>query len=258
MRDTEHIRMQEEINGLRSALECETQRCLDVQRRLDRGNSEFEEFVSAAVHNLREPLRDVAAFSQLIAEMPVGSPDTEAAVAYLARVQAGSEAMSLLLADIVDYAAAGGSREFSRIEMEAVFRQAMLSADRQIAARSAIVTHDRLPAVLGHFQTLAKVVHHLIRNAIEYCDTPAPMIHVGCRTVKLECIFSVADNGPGIDPAFQSRLFGAFKRLHGREYPGSGLGLAFCRKAIESHDGRIWMTSTPGMGSTFYFALPAD
>ena len=257
MGDSEPIRMQEEIDRLRGALECETQRCLDMQRRLDRANSDFEEFVSTAVHNLRESLRDIAAFSQLIKETSAGRMDAEAG-AYLARVQAGATAINLLLADIVAYASAAGHGEFSRTDMEAVFRQAMLSADRQIAERSAIVTHDRLPAVLGDFQTLAKVLHHLIRNAIEYCDTPGPRIHVGCSTVKLECIFSVADNGPGIDPAFQSRLFGVFKRLHGKEYPGSGLGLAFCRKAIESHEGRIWMTSTPGTGSTFYFALPAD
>ena len=142
--------------------------------------------------------------------------------------------------------------------MDAVLCQALLSTDKQIAERSAIVTHDLLPAVMGDFEVLTKVLHHLIRNAIEYCAAPAPRIHISSRRVALECVFSVQDNGPGIDPAFQGRLFAPFKRLHGKEYPGNGLGLAFCKKAIESQGGRIWMESAPGTGSTFYFtAIPA-
>jgi chemotaxis family two-component system sensor kinase Cph1 len=225
-----------------------------LQRRLDRANADFEEFVSIAAHNLRESLRDVTAFSQLIAETSANRLDAEAG-AFLVRVQAGAANMGSLLTDIVDYAGAG-SRQFSQTGMEAVLRQGLLTTEEQIRERGAIVTHDPLPAVTGDFQTLAKVLHHLIRNAIEYSETPAPRIHIGFRLVDLECVFSVQDNGPGIDPAFQSRLFGVFKRLHGKEYPGNGLGLAFCRKAIESHGGRMWMESTLGAGSTFYFALP--
>jgi signal transduction histidine kinase len=157
---------------------------------------------------------------------------------------------------MVDYWATGtGQRPSSRTDMEAVLCQALLSADAQIAERSAIVTHDPLPAVNGDFEILAKVLHHLMRNAIEYCGVPAPRVHISCKC-DLECVFSVQDNGPGIDPAFQSRLFGPFKRLHGKEYPGNGLGLAFCKKAIEWQGGRMWLESTPGAGSTFYFTLP--
>jgi chemotaxis family two-component system sensor kinase Cph1 len=141
--------------------------------------------------------------------------------------------------------------------MEAVLRQALLAADKQIAERSAIVTHDPLPAVMGDFESLIKVMHHLIKNAIEYCDAPSPRVHISSKRVDLEWVFSVADNGPGIDPALQGRLFGVFKRLHGKEYPGNGLGLAFCKKAIESQGGRMWVESTPGAGSTFYLTLPA-
>jgi signal transduction histidine kinase len=128
--------------------------------------------------------------------------------------------------------------------------------DKQIAERAAIVTHDPLPAVTGDFQVLAKVLQHLIRNAIEYCETPSPTVHISSRLEDHECVFSVRDNGPGIDPAFQDRVFGVFRRLHGREHPGNGLGLAFCKKAIEWHGGRIWIDSTPTAGSTFYFTLP--
>jgi chemotaxis family two-component system sensor kinase Cph1 len=111
--------------------------------------------------------------------------------------------------------------------------------------------------VCGDFELLAKVLRHLIRNAIEYCDTPTPRVHISSKRVDLDWAFSVKDNGPGIDPAFQGRIFGTFMRLHGTEHPGNGLGLAFCKKAIEWHGGRMWMESTPGAGSTFYFILQA-
>ena len=101
------------------------------------------------------------------------------------------------------------------------------------------------------------MLRHLIRNAIEYCEAPSPRVHISSRREDPDWVFSVEDNGPGIDPAFQGRIFEAFKRLHGKEYPGNGLGLAFCKKAIEWHGGRMWMESTPGAGSTFYFTLPA-
>ena len=143
--------------------------------------------------------------------------------------------------------------------MEAVLHQVLLSADKQIADRSAIVTHDPLPWVSGDYEILTKVLHHLIQNAIEYCGTPSPRVHISSRREHLEWVFSVQDNGPGIDPEFQGRVFGVFKRLHGKEHPGNGLGLAFCKKAIERHGGRMWMESTLGAGSTFYFTLsPAD
>lgn len=218
-------------------------------------DAEFEEFVSIAAHNLREPLRDVASFSQLIAETYAGRLDSDADV-FLGRIQEGAARMQSLLGDIVDYAAAGaGDGQLSPMDMEAVLGQALLCAEKQIAERSAIVTHDPLPQVYGDFEALTKVLHHLIRNAIEYCDKPSPQVHISCRREDLEWVFSVRDNGPGIEPAFQGRIFRVFKRLHGKEYPGNGLGLAFCKKAIEGHGGRMWMESVLGSGATFCFAL---
>lgn len=221
-------------------------------------DAEFEEFVSIAAHNLREPLRDVASFSQLMAETYAGRLDSDAGV-FLGRIQEGAGRMQSLLAAMVDYAAAGaGDRQLSPTDMEAVLGQALLCAEKQITERNAIVTHDPLPRLYGDFDILTKVLHHLIRNAIEYCDKASPQVHVSCRREELEWVFSVHDNGPGIEPAFQGRIFGVFKRLHGREYPGNGLGLAFCKKAIEGHGGRMWLESTRGAGATFYFTLAPD
>jgi len=211
-----------------------------------------------AAHNLREPLRDVASFSQLMAETYAGRLDPEAGV-FLERIREGAARMQSLLADVVDYWAAGtGDRQTSPTDMEAVLRQTLLATDKQITERSASVTHDPLPAVTGDFEILTKVLYHLIRNAIEYCDSPSPRVHISSRRVDSDWVFSVADNGPGIDSAFQGRVFGVFKRLHGKEHPGNGLGLAFCKKAVEWQGGRMWLESTTGAGSTFYFALPAS
>ena len=257
MSDSIDNRADAEIERLRHALDAETQRCLDVRRQLDQANADFEEFVSIAAHNLRESLRDVASFSQLIAESYAGRLDSDADM-FLERIQEGAARMQSLLVDMVDYwAADNGGRQTSRTDMEAVLHQALLSADKQIAVTGAIVTHDSLPAVMGDFETLARVLHHLTRNAIEYCGATPPRVHISCERRDPDWLFSVRDNGPGIDPAFASRLFGVFKRLHGKEYPGTGLGLAFCKKAIEWHSGRIWMESTLGVGSSFYFTLPS-
>jgi light-regulated signal transduction histidine kinase (bacteriophytochrome) len=256
MDDSNQRRAEDETARLRKALDAETLRCLDAERRLNQANADFEEFVSMAAHNLRESLRDVASYSQLMAETWAGRLDSDADV-FLGRVQEGAGRMQSLLADVVDYWATGtGDRQFSRTDMEAILLQALLRADKQIAERSAVVTHDPLPAVTGDSETLVRVLHHLIRNAIEYCGTTSPRVRISSKRVGSEWVFSVEDNGPGIDPAFKGRIFEVFKRLHGKEYPGNGLGLAFCRKAVERHGGRMWMESKPGAGSTFYFTLP--
>jgi light-regulated signal transduction histidine kinase (bacteriophytochrome) len=255
MANSKQNRTKEEIERLRKALDAETQRRLEVERQLDRANADFEEFVSMAAHNLRESLRDVASLSQLMAETYAGRLDSDAGV-FFARIQEGAVTAQSLLTDVVDYWATDTSRHASRTDMEAVLRQALLLTDKQVTERSAIVTHDPLPRVMGDFDILAKVLHHLVRNAIEFCGTPSPRVHISSRRVDLEWVFSVQDNGPGVDPEFQGRIFCVFKRLHGKEHPGNGLGLAFCKRAIEWLGGRMWMESTPGAGSTVCFTLP--
>jgi light-regulated signal transduction histidine kinase (bacteriophytochrome) len=228
-----------------------------ARKQLDRANGDFEEFISMAAHNLRESLREIASYSQLMSESYAGRLDSDADV-YLARIQEGAARAQSLLADVVDYwAMGGGDRQSSSTDMEAALVQALLCADRQITLRSAVVTHDPLPRVTGDFELLTKVLHHLIENSIEYCVAPRPLVHISSRRVALDWVFSVEDNGPGIEPAFQSRVFEAFKRLHGKDHPGNGLGLAFCKKAIEWHGGRMWVESMPGAGTTFYFTVPA-
>jgi len=253
----ERDRSEDEVERLRQALDSETQRSIALQRQLDRANEGFEEFVSTAVHNMREPLRDVASFSQLLAETDAGRRDSEAGE-FLVRILEGATKMQSLLTGLVDYFATDPcDRQPLRTDMEAVLSRALLCVDKQITGRNAIVTHDPLPSVMGDFEMLTMALRHLVANAIEYCDKPSPSVHISAKPVDLDFVFSVEDNGPGIGAEFRDRIFGAFKRLHGREHPGNGLGLAFCKKAIEWQGGRIWVESAPGAGSIFYFTLPA-
>ena len=246
----------DDVEALRAALDAEMLRCLEIQRQLDGAAADVEDFVSIAAHNLRESLRDVVSFSQLMAENYADRLDPDAST-FLDRIREGSDRMQSLLTGMVDYWSTD-AREPSPTDMEAVLHQALLSTARQVAEKGAVVTHDPLPHALGDFEILTKVLYHLVRNAIEYNGEPAPRVHISSRREALEWVFSVQDNGPGIEAAFHGRVFGPFKRLHGREYPGNGLGLAYCRKAIDALGGRIWVVSTPGSGSTFCFALPAD
>lgn len=252
MDNSNRRRLKGESESLREALDAETRRRLEVEKRLERASAEFEEFVSTASHNLREPLRAVASYSQLLAEAYAGRLDSDADL-FLSRIQDAVATMQSLLSAVVDYWAAGtGDRQPSRTDMEAVLRLALLL----VPDAGAIVTHDPLPAVMGDLETLAKLLGQLIGNAIKFRGTLPPRVHISCRREDLEWVFWVEDNGLGVDPAFRDRAFGAFQRLHGKEYPGNGLGLALCKKTIEWHGGRIWMESTPGKGSTVYFTLP--
>ena len=145
MASSDQNRPEDEIARLRKALDAELRRSIEIQRQLDRANADFEEFVSMAAHNLRESLREVASYSQLMAETDAG--------AYLDRIREGVARAQSLLGEIVEYWGTTGGRQFSRTDMEAVLRQALLSADKPIAERNAIVTHDPLPAVMGDFET---------------------------------------------------------------------------------------------------------
>ena len=188
-----------------------------------------------AAHNLRESLRDVAAFSQLMAETYADRPRFRCR--RIPRPHPGGGGKNAVAAHRRGGLLDRGCRRAGsspRRTWKRSFARRSSARDKQIAERSAIVTHDPLPPVCGDFEILTKVLHHLIRNAIEYCDAPSPRVHISCRRVDPEWVFSVQDNGPGIEPAFHGRMFGAFKRLHGKEYPGNGLGLAFCKKAIEA------------------------
>ncbi len=240
-----------EIEKLRTDLDA-------AESRLRRANADFQEFVSRVSHDLREPLRTIASYCQLLKVKQAGHTDEDTEL-YMRYMLDGVERAQSLLGAMVEYASAEPEkRRPTRVDLNAALFEAiqrMQTSDKPPSEDA--ITHDPLPAVIADFDPITKVLQHLLDNAIKFAGRPDPRVHVSARPEGDEWVISVRDNGPGIDPAHHNRIFGLFRRLHGRDVPGNGLGLAFARKAIESLGGRIWVESKKGEGSTFYFTLPA-
>lgn len=224
------------------------------EHRLRRAHADLEDFALRVSHDLREPLRTIASYSQLLIARRSAPADEESELFGRYITDAVARSQSLLEA-MVEFVGAQPERLSAvRVDMSA----ALLDATRRLKpAATVTITHDALPDVVGDFDLLSKVLQHLLENAVKFAERPDPRIHVSGRSDGAENVVSVRDNGPGIDPAYFEKIFGMFRRLHGRDVPGHGLGLAFSRRAIEWQGGRIWVESAPGEGATFLFSLPA-
>ncbi len=214
--------------------------------------------MAVAVHDLREPLRAIGASSELLAEMSLAETNEHASQC-LTYIQQGVERMDSLLRDISDYCH-GEGRELQARETN--METALEEAERQISdvlkTNAAVVTNDPLPTVTGDLFALAALFRQLIANACRFRSTEAPRVHVSALRKGSEWVFSVRDNGIGFKPAYGETIFQPFKRLNGRQYPGSGLGLPLAKRIVEQHGGRIWADSTPGEGSIFWFSVPVS
>lgn len=227
-----------------------------AEEELKRTREAFRQFVSLAIHDLREPLRAITASSELLAEI-AGDGANERAASCLHYMRDGLDRMDSLLRDIAEYCYGEGRElQSAEISMSAVLEEARRQASIELQRTEAILTNDALPAVEGDFFALAAAFRSLIENACRFRSTATPSIHVGCIRQGSEWLFSVRDNGLGFKPAYADVIFQPFKRLHGRQYPGSGLGLPRTKRIVEQHEGRIWVDSVPGEGSTFWFSLP--
>jgi PAS domain S-box-containing protein len=225
---------------------------------LKRSNDELGHFAYVASHDLQEPLRMVASYTQLLAKRYQGrlDPDADEFIAYAVD---GSNRMQQLIRDLLAYSRAGtGGMEFREISSERALHKALVNLHAAIQESGAVVTSDSLPAVTTDDTQLSQVFQNLIGNAIKYRSAEAPRIHVSATAGGgKERIFSVRDNGLGIDPQYFDRIFVLFQRLHGREeFAGTGIGLAICKKILERLGGRIWVESQLDKGSIFHFALP--
>ncbi|PYU36485.1 MAG: hypothetical protein DMG31_00800 [Acidobacteria bacterium] len=225
---------------------------------LKRSNDELEQFAYVASHDLQEPLRMVASYTQLLAKRYKGrlDPDADEFIAYAVD---GSNRMQGLIQDLLAYSRAGAIGEALReISSEKALKEALANLRGTIEESGAVVTHDALPAITTDDTQLAQIFQNLVGNAIKYHGPEVPHVHVSAtKNGGKEWIFSVRDNGMGIDPQYFERIFILFQRLHGRtEFKGTGIGLAICKKILERLGGRIWVESQPEKGSTFYFALP--
>jgi signal transduction histidine kinase len=223
---------------------------------LARSNAELEQFAYVASHDLQEPLRMVASFTQLLAKRYQDKLDQDAQE-FIHFAVDGATRMQTLINDLLAYSRVGTrGKPFRPTDGEAVFKMAVDNLARSIAKSGAIITHDPLPTVSGDEVQLTQLFQNLIGNAVKFHGREKPRVHVSARQQDGEWVFAVRDNGIGMAPDQQERIFSIFQRLHHRsEYPGTGVGLAICKKIVERHGGRIWVESEVGRGSTFYFTV---
>jgi len=227
-----------------------------VAEDLARSNKDLEQFAYVASHDLQEPLRIVSGYLQLIERRYKGKLAAEADEFINFAVE-GAARMQALIQDLLAYSRVGTQgRRFAPTDCEKVFERAVGNLGRAVTDSGATVTHDPLPTVLADATQLVQVFQNLIGNAIKFRGAEPPRIHVAARPQDGRWLFSVRDNGIGLEPQYAERIFVLFQRLHPRDkYPGTGIGLSVCQRIIERHGGRIWVESKPGEGSTFHFTL---
>jgi len=245
--------LQRETATLKSLNEILVQRAQELAR----SNTDLEQFAYVASHDLQEPLRMVASYTQLLAKRYKGKLDADADE-FIQYAVDGVTRMQTLINDLLTYSRVGTrGKDFAPTNCEAVVDRALANLKATTEERGVVVTCDPLPSVMADELQLAQVFQNLIGNAIKFNNGRPPRIHISAERNQHEWVFSVSDNGIGIAPEHTERIFGIFQRLHtGNEYPGTGIGLAICKKIVERHGGRIWVRSAPGKGSTFYLTIP--
>jgi signal transduction histidine kinase len=223
---------------------------------LNRSNEELGQFAYIASHDLQEPLRMVASYTQLLSRRYKGKLDTDADE-FIAYAVDGATRMQRLIQDLLAYSRVGTKgKELLNTSSEHALQTALSNLRGAIEDSGALITHDPLPNVLADETQLVQLFQNLVGNAIKYQNPGIPKIHVAALNGGEQYRFSVKDNGLGIDPKYFERIFGMFQRLHRREeFAGTGIGLAICKKIVERHGGQISVESQPGQGSTFRFAL---
>ncbi len=229
----------------------------EAMEELKRSNKELEEFAYVASHDLQEPLRMVSSYTQLL-EKRYGNKLDKDAKEFIQFAVDGSNRMQGLIQDLLRYSrvtSKGG--DFKKVSTNYALGKAITNLRDKIQQSQAVVHNDELPTVMADEMQLMRVFQNLIGNGIKFAGNQSPQINISAEEKNGEWLFSVKDNGIGIEAEYKERIFVIFQRLHGREkYPGTGIGLSICKRIIERHKGKIWVESKPGQGANFYFTLP--
>ncbi|HWN70551.1 MAG TPA: ATP-binding protein [Haliangium sp.] len=229
-----------------------------VNTELRRSNEDLERFAYVISHDLQEPLRAVTSYAQLLARS-YGDKLDEKARKYIEHISSGAERMRVLINGLLELSRLSTEPPKLRpIDCGRILDQVLASLEVLRSETGARVTHDPMPTVMGNAVRLTQLFLNLISNGLKFHGEEPPHVHVGVRRDDKEWVFSIADNGIGMEQKYLDAIFVMFKRLHSREeYPGAGIGLAVVKKIVELHGGRIWVEAEPGKGSTFSFTLPA-
>ena len=250
-----NVRLEQEIIERRSA-----EQQLELRaHELARSNADLEQFAYVASHDLREPLRMVSGYVQLIAE-EVGDKLGPDAHDYVGFALDGTQRMDALIQALLSYSRVGSrGMRLERVSPETVLKDVLGDLRKAQEESGAVVTHGPLPTITADVTQIRQLFQNLLANAMKFRGEAPLEIHVSAQESAAEWQFAVRDNGIGIDPRHAEKIFVLFQRLHTREaYPGTGIGLAVCKRIVERHRGRIWVESEPGKGSTFRFTLAKD
>lgn len=223
---------------------------------LARSNADLEQFAYIASHDLQEPLRMVSSFLSLLEERYKGKLDSKADE-FIHYAVNGAHRMQLLINDLLDFSRVTSlTKPAEEVDSSIVVANAIINMKSRIEETKAVITNTNLPVIFYDGPVLIRVFQNLIDNALKFRSERIPLIDISTETTPAEWIFKVRDNGLGISPQYKEKIFEIFKRLDPGKYPGTGIGLAICKKIIEQHGGKIWVESEEGTGSTFYFTFP--
>jgi len=245
------------FNQMLSRIEGQDRALRKLIAELERSNKELEQFAYVASHDLQEPLRMVSSYTELLERRYRDKLDDKGRT-FINFAVDGAVRMQRLINDLLEFSRVSTrGKPMQPVDVNRVLGAVRANLSVAIREAGALVTNDELPTVVADETQLVQLLQNLVGNAIKFRGGERPHVHVSARPSASECVFAVRDNGIGIAPDYFERIFVIFQRLHARgEYPGTGIGLAVCRRIVERHGGRIWVESAPGQGSTFYFALP--